>query len=193
MADNLLSRFLRYVQIDTQSSEDKPTIPSTPGQWDLLRLLESELKDLGAPDVTLTEKGYVLATVPATTDNPRVPVVAFMAHVDTAHEFSGHGVRPLVHRQWDGKPIHLPHDVTQVLDPAVHPDLLTAVGKDLVTASGKTLLGADDKAGVAIVMTLAQNRDPSFLACQPSLPKWPSAADRRSSSRGSALRFSSPG
>jgi tripeptide aminopeptidase len=155
VADTLLSRFLRYVQIDTQSSENNPNIPSTPGQWDLLRLLESELKELGAQDVTLTQKGYVLATVPATTDNPRVPVVAFMAHVDTAHEFSGHDVKPLIHRQWDGKPIHLPQDVTHVLDPAAHPDLLTAVGKDLVTASGKTLLGADDKAGVAIVMTLA--------------------------------------
>ena len=155
MADTLLARFLRYVQIDTQSAEGNPDIPSTPGQWDLLRLLESELKELGAQEVTLTEKGYVLATVPATTDKPGVPIIAFMAHVDTAHEFSGRNVRPLVHRQWNGKPIHLPQDVAQVLDPAVHPDLLTAVGKDLVTASGKTLLGADDKAGVAIVMTLA--------------------------------------
>jgi tripeptide aminopeptidase len=155
VADTLLSRFLRYVQIDTQSSEANQNIPSTPGQWNLLRLLEGELKEMGAHEVMLTETGYVLATLPATSDKPRVPVVALMAHVDTAHEFSGHGVKPLVHRQWNGKPIHLPQDVSQVLDPAVHPDLLTAVGKDLVTASGKTLLGADDKAGVAIVMTLA--------------------------------------
>ena len=154
MTETLLSRFLRYVQVDTQSTPDAKTTPSTSRQWDLLKLLEGELKEMGAPEVRLTEFGYLMATIPATSDKPGLPVVAFMAHVDTAYEFSGRGVKPRVHRQWKGTPIRLPEDTSQVLDPAVHPDLLTAVGKDVVTASGKTLLGADDKAGVAIVMTM---------------------------------------
>ncbi len=164
MADTLLSRFLRYVQVDTRSDFDCQTIPSTPGQWDLLRLLEAELKALGAEEVRLTPSGYLLATVPATSKKPDLPVVAFMAHVDTAYEFSGRGVKPRIYRKWNGKPIRLPDDPAQVLDPAVHPDLLTAVGKDLVTASGTTLLGADDKSGVAIGMTLA-----AYLLAHPEI------------------------
>jgi tripeptide aminopeptidase len=121
----------------------------------LLRLLEAELKAMGAAEVRLTDLGYLMATLPATISKPRLPVVAFMAHVDTAYEFSGSGVKPRVHRRWNGKPLRLPDDPAQVLDPAIHPDLRMAIGKDLVTASGKTVLGADDKAGVAIVMTLA--------------------------------------
>lgn len=155
MTETLLSRFLRYVQIDTRSDADNLAVPSTAGQWDLLKVLAGELQAMGAQEVRLTEHGYVMATLPATTRRPDLPVVAFMAHVDTAYEFSGQGVKPLVHRKWNGRPLRLPDDASQVLDPAVHPDLLAAVGKDLVTASGKTLLGADDKAGVAIVMTLA--------------------------------------
>jgi tripeptide aminopeptidase len=155
VTETLLSRFLRYVQIDTRSDADHLAVPSTAGQWDLLKLLAGELQAMGAQEVRLTEHGYVMATLPATTRRPDLPVVAFMAHVDTAYEFSGQGVKPLVHRKWNGRPLRLPDDATQVLDPAVHSDLLAAVGKDLVTASGKTLLGADDKAGVAIVMTLA--------------------------------------
>ncbi len=155
VTDTLLSRFLRYVQIDTQSAYGQASIPSTAGQWDLLRLLEAELKALGAQEVCLTEFGYLLATLPATSSKPDLPVVALLAHVDTAYEMSGRNVKPRVYRKWNGKPIRLPDDPAQVLDPALHPDLLTAVGKDLVTASGTTLLGADDKAGAAIVMTLA--------------------------------------
>jgi tripeptide aminopeptidase len=164
VTETLLSRFLRYVQIDTRSDTDNRAVPSTPGQWDLLKLLESELQSMGAQEVRLTEHGYVMATIPATSDRPHLPVVAFMAHVDTAYEFSGHGVKPRVHPKWNGHPLRLPDDVSQVLDPAIHPDLLTAIGKDLVTASGKTLLGADDKAGVAIVMTLA-----AYLLAHPEI------------------------
>jgi tripeptide aminopeptidase len=155
MPDTLLTRFLRYVQIDTQSDEDSPTTPSTAAQWDLLRLLEAELREMGAAEVQLTPHGYVIATLPATSSKRRLPTLAFLAHVDTAPAFSGHDVKPLVHRRWNGKPIHLPDDPTQVLDPTLSTELQSAQGKDLITASGRTLLGADDKAGVAILMSLA--------------------------------------
>jgi tripeptide aminopeptidase len=155
MPDNLLSRFLRYVRIDTQSKSGTGTTPSTPSQWTLLRLLESELREMGAAGVTLTEHGYVMATIPATSQKAGVPTVAFLAHVDTAPDYPGQEVKPIVHRKWNGKPIVLPDDTHQVLDPAVVPQLAGARGKDVITASGRSLLGADDKSGVAIVMSLA--------------------------------------
>jgi tripeptide aminopeptidase len=154
-ARDLESRFLRYVQIDTQSDESSTAVPSTSKQLDLLRLLERELRDLGAHDVGLTKYGCVLATIPATAEGNGAPTVAFLGHVDTAPQFSGTGVKPLVHRRYDGQPIVLPDDPSQVLDPAHLPYLAQKVGDDIITASGKTLLGADDKAGVAICMTLA--------------------------------------
>lgn len=157
MADTLLSRFLRYVRIHTDSDPVSTTYPSTAHQWDLLRLLEAELIDMGADDVRVNEFGYVLATIPATTKKTGVPTVAFLAHVDTAPDFSGKGVKPIVHKKYSGKVIRLPDDKSQVLDPDQYPELLEAVGKDIVTASGVTLLGADDKAGVAIVMTLTDH------------------------------------
>lgn len=165
MPDTLLSRFLRYVQIDTQSSEDSATTPSTPKQWELLRLLEQELRTLGAHEVQITEHGYVMATIPATTTRANVPTVAFLAHVDTAPAFSGQNVKPIVHQKWKGQPIRLPDDRKQVLDPKKDPALRKAKGKDLITASGKTLLGADDKAGVAIIMTLVE-----YLLQHPEIP-----------------------
>jgi tripeptide aminopeptidase len=152
--DNLLSRFLRYVQIHTTSDPNSETTPSSPQQWNLLRLLRAELEALGAHDVRLNDYGYVFATIPATTEKT-VPTLAFTAHADTAPDFSGEGVKPLVHLNYNGQPIALPDDPRQVLDPAKDPDLRTVIGKDIATASGTTLLGADDKAGVAIVMTLA--------------------------------------
>jgi tripeptide aminopeptidase len=164
MADTVLSRFLRYVQIDTESDANSSTSPSTPEQWDLLRLLEQELKDLGARDVVLTEHGYVLATIPATTKKAGVPTIAFLGHVDTTADFAGQNVKPIVHKQWSGKPIVLPDDPGRVLDPAAIPQLQAAKGKDIVTASGRTLLGADDKAGVAEVMTLA-----AYLLAHPEI------------------------
>ncbi len=155
MADTLLSRFLRYARVDTQSALDVRATPSTPKQLDLLRMLAAELRELGARDVTLNRHGYVMATIPATSARKKLPTVAFLAHVDTAPDFSGTGVKPIVHRKWNGQVIRLPDDPRRVLDPERMPELRRAVGKDIVTASGTTLLGADDKAGVAIVMTLA--------------------------------------
>ena len=156
MIDRLLDRFLQYVQVDTQSEESSPTCPSTPGQMELQKRLRDELMGLGAADVRLTEHGYVLATIPATTRKAGVPAVAFLAHVDTAPDFSGKNVKPIVHRRYDGGPIRFPDNPRLVLDAAAAPELPQAKGKDVVTASGNTLLGADDKAGVAVVMTLAE-------------------------------------
>jgi tripeptide aminopeptidase len=166
----LLDRFLRYVRVDTQSDPRASTSPSTAGQWDLLRLLRAELSELGARDIHLTDKGYLLATLPARSANQEAPVVAFLAHVDTAPDFPGNDVRPLVHRRYTGHPIELPDDPSQVLDPSLPgmEELAAAVGKDLVTASGKTLLGADDKAGVAVLATLAER-----LLRDPDLPRPP--------------------
>jgi tripeptide aminopeptidase len=168
MPDTLLSRFLRYVRVDTTSAADSPSSPSTPGQWVLLRMLESELRAMGAADVLLDDNGYVLASLPATSRKPDLPVVAFLAHVDTSPEYCGQNVVPIVHRKWNGKPIVLPDDPRQVLDPARLPDLAQARGKDVVTASGRTLLGGDDKAGVAIIMSLA-----AHLLAHPELKHGP--------------------
>jgi len=155
-AEDLLERFCRYVRIETRSDAHGTETPSTPCQWDLLRLLERELREIGAAEVTLTEHGYLLATIPATSRKAGVPTLAWFAHVDTATELPG-GARPLVHRNYDGRPITLPDDPSQVLDPAALPYLRQAVGEDIITASGTTLLGADDKAGVAIVMSAARH------------------------------------
>lgn len=161
----LAARFLRYVQIDTQSNEQSTTIPSTACQFDLLRLLAQELAEIGARDVRLQENGFVFATLPATVTDRTLPRVAFLAHVDTAPGFAASGVRPIVHRAYDGTPIVLPDDPHQVLDPAHLPYLQQKVGHDIVTASGTTLLGADDKAGVAIIMTMA-----AHLLAHPEIP-----------------------
>jgi tripeptide aminopeptidase len=152
----LEERFLRYVQIDTQADEASPTSPSTAKQLDLSRLLADELRAMGAEDVTLTDYGAVLATIPATVEGD-IPTVAFLAHVDTSPGFGGTGVKPIVHRQYDGSAIVLPDDPSQVLSPDIFPYLKRKIGDDIVTASGTTLLGADDKAGVAIVMAMANH------------------------------------
>jgi len=155
-ASSLEQRLVRYTAIDSQSDEASTTTPSTTTQWDLLRLLQTELESLGAQDVRLTDTGFVIATVPATVTTP-VPRVAFLAHVDTAPAFNATGVKPIVHHSYDGAPIVLPDEPTQVLSPDVNPYLATKTGDDIITASGTTLLGADDKAGVAIIMTLAEH------------------------------------
>ena len=152
----LEARFLRYVQIDTESDETSTTVPSTATQLDLLRMLRDELLELGVADVRLTEQGFVIATLPATPGAEHAPTIAFLAHVDTAPQFTGKGVKPIVHRSYDGAPIVLPDDPEQVLSPEVAPYLGQKIGDDIVTASGTTLLGADDKAGVAIIMALAE-------------------------------------
>jgi tripeptide aminopeptidase len=156
MSETLLTRFLRYVQIDTQSDETSKTCPSTPGQLLLLEMLKRELGAMGAGDVKMTKHGYVMASIPATTRKPDVPTIAFFAHVDTSPDCSGKGVKPIVHRNYDGGALKFADNPRLVLDAATSPELSAAKGKDLVTASGTTLLGSDDKAGVAVVVTLAE-------------------------------------
>jgi tripeptide aminopeptidase len=153
---SVLERFLRYVTINTRSDEASSSTPSTPGQLTLLRLLVNEAAALGLADVTMDEHGYVMATIPATTEKPRVPVIGFMAHVDTSPEMPGHDVRPIVHKAYDGRDLELPDDPSAVLRAAEDPALAEKHGHDIVTASGTTLLGADDKAGVAAIMAAAE-------------------------------------
>jgi tripeptide aminopeptidase len=153
----LEDRLIRYVVIDTQSDESERTSPSTAKQYDLLRLLADELRSLGAEDVTLTDYGAVLATIPATgSAATEMPTVGFLAHVDTAPAFSGTNVAPIIHRHYVGDDITLPRGSHAVLSPGEYPYLAQKVGETIITGSGDTLLGADDKAGVAIVMTLAE-------------------------------------
>ena len=151
---SVLDRFLRYVVVDTRADESSPACPSTPGQIALQQLLASELREMGVSDVTVDEHGYLMATIPATVD-AEVPVIGFIAHVDTSPEMDGRNVRPIVHRAWDGRDIVLPDDPSAVLSAARDRALASCVGHDIVTASGTTLLGADDKAGVAIIMEAA--------------------------------------
>lgn len=151
---DLTDRFLRYVQMDTQSDESSTDVPSTAKQLDLQRLLMDELSALGVTDIELTSYGAVLGTIPSTVDSP-VPTIAFLAHVDTAPAFSGTGVKPILHSSYAGEPIELPDDPQQILSPDDYPYLAQKIGDDIVTASGTTLLGADDKAGVAIIVTVA--------------------------------------
>lgn len=162
--DELEARLVRYTQIDTQSEETSPTSPSTAKQYDMLNLLVDELNQMGAADVQVTDYGTVLATVPATVQG-NVPTIGFLAHVDTAPAFNATGVKPIVHRNYDGGDIALPDDVEMVLSPKQFPYLGTKQGDTIITASGTTLLGADDKAGVAIVMTMARH-----LLQNPTIP-----------------------
>jgi len=150
--EELLKRFLHYVQIDTKSDPDSKSCPSTENQWDLIYFLERELKEFGLKDVTVTDFGYVLATLEGNSKKKGVPQVAFLAHVDTSNACDGLA-KPIVHRNYDGRPIILPDDPSQVLTIAEIPLLGKKIGEDIITASGKTLLGADDKAGIAIIMT----------------------------------------
>lgn len=156
-------RFLRYVQIDTQSDPQSSAFPSTSKQKDLSKLLAEELKQMGAADVHMDEWGYVYATIPSNT-NRKVPVICFCAHVDTAPDCSGTDVKPILHKNYQGNDIVLPDDASQVLKLTDYPYLQTQIGNDIITASGKTLLGADDKAGVAVIMDLAH-----FLITHPEI------------------------
>ncbi|MCO6491214.1 MAG: peptidase T [Phaeodactylibacter sp.] len=150
-----LERFLRYVQIDTQSDASSKTVPSTEKQKNLGRVLVEELHEMGIEDAHLDEYGYVYATIPANTDKANVPVICFCSHMDTAPDCSGKGVKPLIHRNYDGSDIVLPDDPTVVLRPKDHPNLREQIGNDIITASGTTLLGADNKAGLAEIMDAA--------------------------------------
>jgi tripeptide aminopeptidase len=152
-----LNRFLRYVTIDTRSSEPSSSSPSTPGQLDLQRVLVAELKAIGLTDAALDDHGYVMATVPATSAKAGVPVIGFIAHVDTSPEMSGTNVKPIVHRAYDGRDLLFPDDSSLALRLADYPELSDQMGHDIVTASGTTLLGADDKAGVAEIVAAAEH------------------------------------
>ncbi|MDZ4795290.1 MAG: peptidase T [Bacteroidota bacterium] len=147
-------RFIRYVQVDTQSDPQSSTHPTTAKQKDLSTILAAELQQMGISDAHLDEWGYVYGTIPSTTKK-KVPVICFCAHVDTAPDCSGTNVKPLLHKNYEGQDIVLPDDITQVLRPAEYPYLKTQLGNDIITASGNTLLGSDDKAGVAEIMDLA--------------------------------------
>jgi tripeptide aminopeptidase len=148
-------RFMRYVQIDTQADPESETFPSTEKQKDLGKILAQELKEMGASEVDFDQYGYVYATIPSNIER-EVPVICFCSHMDTAPDCSGANVKPILHEKWDGSDIVLPDDNTQVISKEDHPYLKERIGDDIITASGTTLLGADDKAGVAIIMDLAQ-------------------------------------
>lgn len=154
--DELTSRLIRYCKIDSQSDADSQSSPSTEIQLDMQHLLMSELKEIGAQEVTLTPYGTVLATLPSTA-GPDAPTLALLAHVDTAPQFNATGVKPVVHKSYNGGDISFPDAPELTLSPANSPYLGTKQGHDIITASGTTLLGADDKAGVAIVMTAARH------------------------------------
>lgn len=160
-----VERFLRYVTFDTQSTENSDTYPSTAKQLDLLRHLVEELKAIGLSDAGMDEHGYVMATLPATTRKSDVPVIGFIAHVDTSPEMSGAGVKPIVHRSYQGQDIALPDDPAAVLRPADYPYLRERIGDDIITASGATLLGADNKSGVAEIVAAAE-----YLMAHPEIP-----------------------
>lgn len=164
MTYSVAERFMRYVQIDTQSDASSSTFPSTEKQKDLSRLLVQELQEMGIQDAELDEYGYVYATIPSNVATP-VPTICFCSHVDTSPDVSGENVKPLLHQNYQGQAITLPDDPSIMLTTEAYPALGDKHGEDIITASGKTLLGADDKAGVAIIMDLAYQ-----LMQNPALP-----------------------
>jgi tripeptide aminopeptidase len=161
--ETVYERFLRYAAVETTSDRHAKEQPSTSGQWDLLNMLRDELTALGISDVTLDENGYLIARLPAL-GAENAPTVGFMAHVDTASEASGRDVKPLLHENYDGSPIELKNGI--VLDSKEFPELLEFTGKTLITSDGTTLLGADDKAGVAEIMTALE-----WLCGHPEMPR----------------------
>ena len=165
MTSVVLDRFLRYVRYDTRSDDGSTSVPSTPGQLVFQRDLVAELRAIGLVDADVDVNGYVMATVPATTPKTSVPAIGFIAHVDTSPEMSGAGVAPIVHAHYDGRDLVLPDDPTAALRLADIPALASQIGHDIVTASGTTLLGADDKAGVAEIVTAAE-----YLVSHPEIP-----------------------
>lgn len=150
MKETVIERLVRYAKVDTQSNAASETTPSTKKQWDLLHLLEAELKEIGMQDVTVDEYGYLFATLPANTDK-EIPTIGFLAHVDTATDFTGTNVNPKRWDNYDGGDLQLNDDV--VLSPSMSPELAGYVGQTLITTDGTTLLGADDKAGIVEIMT----------------------------------------
>jgi tripeptide aminopeptidase len=164
LAEDVLERFLRYVQVDTQSDEDSDTYPSTLKQRDLGELLAKELREAGLEDVELTEHSYVFATLPGSSG----PTVGLVAHMDTSSDESGANVKPQVVRDYDGGDIVLPGDTRKVLRAGDNPILAERAGHDIVTTDGTTLLGADDKAGVAEIVAAV-----AYLAAHPEIEHAP--------------------
>lgn len=148
----VVDRFLKYVKFDTESSTETGTTPSTPGQIVLARELEKELHEMGLEDISLDEKGYIMATLPANTDK-EVPTIGFVAHMDTSPDLTGKDVNPQIVKNYDGKDIILNKELNIVLSPNDFPEMQDYVGQDLIITDGKTLLGADDKAGIAEILT----------------------------------------
>lgn len=172
-AFGVAERLMRYVQIDTQSDPNSLSFPSTEKQKELSTLLLQELLAIGLVDATMDTNGYVIATIPATIEQEKLnalklPVICFCAHVDTAPDCSGTQVKPILHQHYNGAPIVLPEDPTQIITVEKYPYLKNFIGKAIITASGKTLLGADDKAGVAIIVSLA-----AYLMQNPSIQHGP--------------------
>lgn len=149
----VVDRFLKYVKFDTESSTETGVTPSTPGQMVLARELEKELREMGLEDISLDDKGYIMATLPANTDK-KIPAIGFVAHMDTSPDLTGKNVNPKIVSNYDGKDIPLNKDIT--LSPVDFPEMLDYVGQDLIVTDGNTLLGADDKAGIAEILTAIQ-------------------------------------
>jgi tripeptide aminopeptidase len=164
--EELMNRFVSYVKVDTQSNRHLEETPTTKGQWDLARKLECELRELGLPSVELNDHCYIIAHLPASPGKERAPCVGLMAHMDTASDVSGSGVRPRVIKNYDGKAVQLSEQY--VLDPAEFPDLVDHVDDTIIVTDGSTLLGADDKAGLAETMTAI-----SWLMSHPELKHGP--------------------
>ncbi len=151
----VLERFLRYVQINTESADDMEMVPSTECQWELARLLVDELNEIGASNVRLADNCYVYAEIPATTDR-KLPTLGFIAHMDTSNAVTGKGVKPQIIKAYDGGKITLNKELNINMDATQYPELLHFKGEDLIVTDGQTLLGADDKAGIAEIMAMAE-------------------------------------
>ncbi|MDI0274305.1 peptidase T [Bacillus safensis] len=152
MKEEMIQRFTSYVKVDTQSDADKESCPSTDGQLNLARQLVEEMKSIGIQEVTMDENGYVMGTIPSNTDKD-VPTIGFLAHIDTATDFTGKNVKPQIHENYQGGNITLNEDLHIVLSPQQFPNLQKYQGHTLITTDGTTLLGADNKAGIAEIMT----------------------------------------
>lgn len=165
--NTLLDRFCRYVQVDTQADEASESVPTTPGQLELGRMLAGELREMGITDAEQDEHGIVMGTIPPTVTHS-APTMALIAHVDTSPETSGKNVKPIVHESYDGGDIPLPGNPSLVLKAEENPDLVALKGKTIITTDGTTLLGGDDKAGVAVIMETALR-----LLKDPAIPHGP--------------------
>ena len=168
MTYTIEDRFIKYVQIDTTADPNSTSFPSSMKQKNLGKVLFEELKALNLEDVEMDEWGYVYATIPSNSDTINLPTICFCSHMDTAPDCSGTNVKPIVHRNYSGSPIILPDDIEQVITVERHPYLKEKIGDDIITASGLTLLGADDKAGIAIIMDFAQ-----FIVNNPTIKHGP--------------------